>query len=160
MTTIGWRFAIDRGGTFTDVVGVAPDGALHLAKVLSRDPAHPGDPALRGLRSVLDAHGEQHGRTVASVRLGTTVATNALLERTGAATLLVTSQGYGDALAIGYQERPDIFARAIRRPAPLYQAVAEVPERIDAAGAVLTPLDDAALHRALAAARRDGMQAV
>jgi 5-oxoprolinase (ATP-hydrolysing) len=160
MTTPGWRFAIDRGGTFTDVVAFAPDGSLHLAKVLSRDPAHPGDPALRGIRGVLDAHGEQHGRSVASVRLGTTVATNALLERTGAATLLVTSQGFGDALAIGYQERPDIFARAIRRPVPLYQRVTEVAERIDAAGAVLTPLDEAALQRALAVARRDGLDAV
>ena len=160
MTTIGWRFAIDRGGTFTDVVGLAPDGSLHLAKVLSRDPAHAGDPALRGLRRVLDAQGEQHGRTVDSVRLGTTVATNALLERTGSPTLLVTSQGFGDALAIGYQERPDIFARAIRRPAPLYRRVAEVAERIDAEGAVLTPLDVEALRRALAAARRDGLQAV
>ena len=90
-TTNGWRFAIDRGGTFTDVVGFAPDGSLHLAKVLSRDPAQPGDPALRGLRSVLDAHGARYGRSVSAVRLGTTVATNALLERTGAPTLLLTS---------------------------------------------------------------------
>ena len=160
MTASGWRFAIDRGGTFTDVVGRAPDGSLHVAKVLSRDPAHAGDPALRGVRAVLDAHGDLHGRTVAAVRLGTTVATNALLERTGAATLLVTSEGFGDALAIGYQERPDIFARAIRRPAPLYRRVVEVPERIDASGAVLTPLDEAALQRAFAEARRDGLASV
>jgi 5-oxoprolinase (ATP-hydrolysing) len=160
MTSSGWRFAIDRGGTFTDVVGRASDGSLHVAKVLSRDPAHAGDPALRGIRVVLDAQGATHGRAVAAVRLGTTVATNALLERTGAATLLVTSQGFGDALAIGYQERPDIFARAIRRPAPLYRRVVEVPERIDASGAVLTPLDEASLRRALVDARRAGLESV
>ena len=80
-TVPGWRFAIDRGGTFTDVVGFAPDGTLYTAKVLSRDPLHPGDPAMRGLRELLARHGATHGRDVASVRLGTTVATNALLER-------------------------------------------------------------------------------
>ncbi|HWJ05946.1 MAG TPA: hydantoinase B/oxoprolinase family protein [Steroidobacteraceae bacterium] len=159
-TAAGWRFAIDRGGTFTDVVGFAPDGALHTAKVLSRDPSQPGDPALRGIRAVLDTAGPVHGRRVASVRLGTTVATNALLERAGAATLLVTTAGLADALLIGDQSRPDIFARSIRRPPPLYARVCAVPERIDAAGAVLTPLDEDALGRALEEARRDGIASV
>ncbi len=156
----GWRFAIDRGGTFTDVVGVAPDGGLHTCKVLSRDPHRPADPALRGIDQLLEQHGDVHGRRVISVRLGTTVATNALLERTGAPTLLVTSLGMRDALLIGYQERPDIFAREIRRPAPLYRSVVEIPERIDADGRVLTPLDADALRTALAAARTDGIEAV
>ena len=100
---------------------------------------------------MLDQYGAAFGRHVTSVRLGTTVATNALLERAGAPTLLVTSQGMRDALVIGYQERPDIFARAIRRPSPLYRHVVEVPERVDAQGQVLTPLDEDALGRALAA---------
>lgn len=156
----GWRFAVDRGGTFTDVVGFGPDGSLHTAKVLSRDPHQPGDPALRGIKAVLEVHGPHLGRDVAAVRLGTTVATNALLERAGARTLLITTQGLRDALLIGYQERPDIFAREIRRPAPLYELVVEVPERIDAAGAVLTPLDVMALQRELDRARAAGIEAV
>ncbi|HEX9207228.1 MAG TPA: hydantoinase B/oxoprolinase family protein [Steroidobacteraceae bacterium] len=156
----GWRFAVDRGGTFTDVVGFGPDGSLHTAKVLSRDPHQPEDPALRGIKAVLAAHGPRLGRRIVSVRLGTTVATNALLERAGARTLLVTTQGLRDALLIGYQERPDIFARAIRRPASLYEQVVEVPERIDAAGAVLTPLDVAVLRHELERARAAGVEAV
>jgi len=156
----GWRFAVDRGGTFTDVVGLAPDGALHTAKVLSRDPGQPVDPALRGIRAVLDTADPVHGRRVASVRLGTTVATNALLERAGATTLLVTTAGLADALLIGDQARPDIFARSIRRPAPLYDRVRAVPERIDATGGVLTPLDEQALRRVLEEARRDGIESV
>jgi 5-oxoprolinase (ATP-hydrolysing) len=132
--TTGWAFAVDRGGTFTDVVGTAPDGSLHTCKVLSRDPHRPADPALRGIDLLLERHGAACGRRVTSVRLGTTVATNALLERTGAPTLLVTSQGMRDALLIGYQDRPDIFARAIRRPSPLYREVVEIPERVDATG--------------------------
>jgi 5-oxoprolinase (ATP-hydrolysing) len=156
----GWRFAADRGGTFTDVVGFGPDGSLHTAKVLSQDPRQAEDPALRGIKAVLDAHGARLGRDVESVRLGTTVATNALLDRAGARTLLVTTQGLRDALLIGYQERPDIFARAIRRPAPLYECVVEVPERIDADGLVLTPLDLAALQRELERARAAGIEAV
>jgi 5-oxoprolinase (ATP-hydrolysing) len=155
----GWRFAIDRGGTFTDVVGIAPDGSLHIDKVLSQDPAHPGDPALRGIARVLQRHGPRHGQRVASVRLGTTVATNALLERTGAPTLLVVSAGMRDALAIGTQERPDIFARAIRKPPPLYADVVEVPERIDADGVELTALDEAALRAQLFAGRERGLTA-
>ncbi len=159
-TRSGWRFAIDRGGTFTDVVGMAPDGSLHVVKVLSRDPGHPGDPALRGLRELLDANDARHGRDVASVRLGTTVATNALLERCGAPTLLVTTQGLADALLIGYQERPDIFARGIHRPPPLHALARAVPERIDAAGEVLTPLDEDALRTVLREAQRDGISSV
>ena len=116
----GWHFAIDRGGTFTDVVGVSPSGGAAHLKVLSRDPLHPGDPAVRGMESVLAAHDAARERRVLAVRLGTTVATNALLERKGDPTLLVTTRGLRDALRIGYQKRPDIFARAIHLPPPLY----------------------------------------
>ena len=109
---------------------------------------------------MLERQGPRLGRAVEAVRLGTTVATNALLERAGARTLLITTQGLRDALLIGYQERPDIFARAIRRPPPLYEQVVEVPERIDAAGAVLTPLDVMAVQRELDRARAAGIEAV
>src|SRR6185436_15987570 len=126
----GWNFAIDRGGTFTDVVGVSPLGELHALKVLSRDPLHAGDPAVRGIESMLAAH--DAGGSVLGVRLGTTVATNALLTRKGDPTLLVTTRGLGEALRIGYQNRPDIFARAIHLPPPLYSEFVEADERIDA----------------------------
>jgi 5-oxoprolinase (ATP-hydrolysing) len=155
----GWRFAIDRGGTFTDIVAWDPDGRLHTHKVLSRDPRHPGDAAVRGIDDVLRRHGDASA-ALDSVRLGTTVATNALLERKGEPTVLVTTRGFGDALRIGYQNRPDIFAREIRLPAMLYAAVIEAEERVDAAGSVLTPLDEDALAAALADERRRGLRSV
>ena len=155
----GWRFAIDRGGTFTDIVATDPAGALHTHKVLSRDPAHPGDAAVRGIGELLARHGAA-AATVESVRLGTTVATNALLERRGEPTLLVVTRGLGDVLRIGYQQRPDIFAREIRLPAVLYAGSVEAHERIAADGTVLEPLDEAALRRALEDARRQGLRAV
>ena len=156
----GWHFAIDRGGTFTDVVGVSPSGALHTLKVLSRDPLHAGDPAVRGMESMLAAHDAARERRVRSVRLGTTVATNALLERKGDPTLLVTTRGLGEALRIGYQNRPDIFARAIHLPPPLYTQVVEADERIDAGGTVLTALDEARLRGSLERARASGLTSV
>ena len=155
----GWRFAIDRGGTFTDIVAWDPAGHVFTHKVLSRDPRHPGDAAARGIREVLERHASGTA-DVASVRLGTTVATNALLERKGEPTCLVTTRGFRDALRIGYQNRPDIFARAIRLPAMLYSRVIEADERVDAAGKVLAPLDEPALAVALRAARRDGLRSV
>ena len=155
----GWRFAIDRGGTFTDVVARDPEGTLHTHKVLSRDPRRPGDPAVRAIADVL-ARVPGSGRLLESVRLGTTVATNALLERKGEPTLLVTTRGLGDVLRIGYQNRPDIFARAIRLPPALYSMVIEANERIDASGSVLEPLDEASLLAALSEARAGGLRAV
>ena len=155
----GWNFAIDRGGTFTDVVGVSPLGELHALKVLSRDPLHSGDPAVRGIESMLAAHDAERG-AVLGVRLGTTVATNALLTRKGDPTLLVTTRGLGEALRIGYQNRPDIFARAIRLPPPLYSEFVEADERIDADGTVLTALDEGELRRKLASARGSGLTSV
>ena len=156
----GWQFAVDRGGTFTDVVGLAPDGELHTLKLLSRDPAHAGDPVIRGIGLLLAAHATGTPPEVESVRLGTTVATNALLERKGERVLLVTTRGLGDALRIGYQNRPDIFARAIRMPPVLYAAVVEADERIDAGGRVLTPLDEAQLRRELERVRGTGVGSV
>jgi 5-oxoprolinase (ATP-hydrolysing) len=155
----GWRFAIDRGGTFTDVVAWDPDGRLHAHKVLSRNASHAGDPAVRGIGEVLARSGAAHA-VIDSVRLGTTVATNALLERKGEATVLVTTRGFGDALRIGYQNRPDIFAREIRPPPMLYSAVIEANERVDAAGQVLEALDEPALRRALEGAHKVGQRAV
>jgi 5-oxoprolinase (ATP-hydrolysing) len=155
----GWRFAIDRGGTFTDVVARDPGGRLHTHKVLSQDASHGGDPAVRGIGEVLARNGADRA-AIESVRLGTTVATNALLERKGEPTALVTTRGLGDALRIGYQNRPDIFARQIRLPPMLYDLVIEADERVDAAGTVLEPLDEAALRSALEAARRSGLQAI
>ncbi|HQR24768.1 MAG TPA: hydantoinase B/oxoprolinase family protein [Steroidobacteraceae bacterium] len=154
----GWRFAIDRGGTFTDVVARDPQGRLHTHKVLSRA-TRPGDPAVHAIADILARHAGP-GASVESVRLGTTVATNALLERKGEPTLLVTTRGFGDALRIGYQNRPDIFARAIQLPAMLYSAVIEASERVDASGAVLEPLDERSLADALVAARHDGLRSV
>jgi 5-oxoprolinase (ATP-hydrolysing) len=155
----GWRFAIDRGGTFTDIVATGPDGRLHTHKVLSHDAAHPGDPAVRGIGELLLSCGADED-PVESVRLGTTVATNALLERRGEATLLVVTRGLRDILRIGYQHRPDIFARAIRLPAMLYSQALEARERLDADGSVLEALDEEHLAAALAAARTDGLRAV
>jgi 5-oxoprolinase (ATP-hydrolysing) len=155
----GWRFAIDRGGTFTDIVAWDPDGSVHTHKLLSRDASHGGDPAVRGIGDVLARRGGT-AAAVESVRLGTTVATNALLERKGEPTLLVMTRGFGDALRIGYQHRPDIFARDIRLPPMLYAAVIEADERLDATGAVLTPLDEVALRVALDDAFRSGLRSV
>src|SRR4051794_17195722 len=107
------------------------------------------------MRLLLDTHARDTSPHIESVRLGTTVATNALLERAGAPTLLVTSTGMHDALTIGYQERPDIFARAIRKPPPLYRRVVAVAERVDPAGHVLVPLDDAELRQELLQARSE-----
>ncbi len=154
-----WQFAIDRGGTFTDVVARDPDGHLHTHKVLSRDPKRPGDPAVRAIDDVL-ARVPGSGKRLESVRLGTTVATNALLERKGEPTLLVTTRGLGDALRIGYQNRPDIFARAIRLPPALYASVVEANERVDATGVVLEPLDEDSLLAELSEARAGGLRSV
>ena len=158
---VGWEFWIDRGGTFTDVIGVAPDGTLHVRKVLSRrDRASgAGDPGLAVVRSLIAAARGAWAR-IAALKVGTTVATNALLERTGAEVLLVTTAGFADALAIGDQSRPDIFARHIVRPERLYGQVIEARERIDADGRVLTALDETALARDLERARRAGVRAV
>jgi 5-oxoprolinase (ATP-hydrolysing) len=154
-----WQFWVDRGGTFTDVVGRRPSGELVATKLLSVLPGEYDDATVPGIRALFDRHAAV-GERIARVRVGTTVATNTLLERDGAATLLVTTRGLGDALAIGTQERPDLFRRDIRLPAPLYGRVVEARERVSAEGDVLEPLDAAELAAALAAAREAGFASV
>ncbi len=156
-----WQFWIDRGGTFTDVVGRAPDGPLHTLKLLSENPEHYPDAAVEGIRRLLGlAAGEPitPGR-VDCVKMGTTVATNALLERKGDRTLLVTTRGFRDALRIAYQARPRLFDRRILLPELLYERVVEANERFGAHGERLQPLDEAALHAELQAAFDAGIRA-
>src|SRR5260370_38994230 len=152
MTTASrWEFWIDRGGTFTDVVGRRPDGTLAAHKLLSENPEAYGDAAVQGIRNLL---GLKAGEPIppgliGAVEMGTTVATNALLERRGARTLLVTTKGFRDALKIGYQARPKIFARHIVQPDMLFEQVIEVGERVRADGTVEATPDLAALRRGL-----------
>ncbi len=158
----GWRFWIDRGGTFTDVVACDPEGRLQLRKVLSEQPERgipQADPAVDAMRSLLGlGPAEPIGAgQIAEVRLGTTVATNALLEHRGAPVLLLINRGFADLLTIGDQHRPDIFALAIERPRPLELRVLEVGGRLAADGRELEPLQlDEPLARALHQARADG----
>ncbi|QJQ32135.1 5-oxoprolinase [Sphingomonas lacunae] len=153
-----WRFWIDRGGTFTDVVARRPDGSLTTAKLLSEDPSRQEDAAVAAIRHLT---GVTTGPLPpCDVRMGTTVATNALLERKGEAVLLVTSRGFGDALTIGYQDRPDIFARAIHLPHPPFDRVIEIDERVTAQGEVLIPLDEETAGSAMAAAFALGIKSV
>ncbi|HYJ28797.1 MAG TPA: hydantoinase/oxoprolinase family protein, partial [Allosphingosinicella sp.] len=152
-----WAFSIDRGGTFTDIVARAPDGRLHIAKLLSDNPGRYDDAAVAGIRMLMADEAEA---TIAAVKMGTTVATNALLERKGEPVVLAITAGFGDALRIGYQARPDIFARRIRLPEPLYGRVVEIDERVTAAGEVLRALDLAAAEAGLRAAYDEGYRAV
>src|SRR5437660_2650849 len=155
----GWQFWIDRGGTFTDVIGLSPAGELHVRKVPSASAGGAaGDPGLGAARAILEACAES--RAVTAVKVGTTVATNALLTRTGEPVVLVTTAGFGDALRIGYQNRPDIFARHIVLPERLYSTVIEAGERIDYSGAILTPLDARSLRTDLQRARPAGLRSV
>ncbi|MEW2130036.1 hydantoinase B/oxoprolinase family protein [Streptomyces sp. NPDC005435] len=156
MAGTGWQFWIDRGGTFTDIVARRPDGTLVTRKLLSENPARYADAAVAGVRGLLGDSPEP----VDSVRMGTTVATNALLERTGERTLLVITRGFRDALRIAYQDRPRIFARRIELPEQLYARVLEVDERIAADGTVLRAPDLDALERELRRAHDDGIRAV
>ena len=130
----GWQFWIDRGGTFTDVVARGPDGAIRVHKLLSDNPEQYEDAALQGIRRLLGLGAEQPipAAAIDAVKMGTTVATNALLERKGERVALAITAGLGDALRIGYQARPDIFARHIVLPQPLYGRVIEVEERLTA----------------------------
>jgi len=157
-----WDFWIDRGGTFTDVVARRPDGSLVTHKLLSDNPEHYGDAALQGIRVLLGLKSTEAipaGR-IGSVKMGTTVATNALLERKGDAAVLVTTKGFADALRIGYQVRPKLFDLRINLPQMLYCRVIEADERMSARGQELAPLDPQQVHRALQAAYDDGIRAV
>ncbi|BDA82628.1 5-oxoprolinase [Aureimonas sp. SA4125] len=157
-----WDFWIDRGGTFTDIIGRSPDGTLTPMKLLSENPGVYDDAALQGIRELLGLEaGEAFppGR-IGTVRMGTTVATNALLERKGDRTLLLITRGFRDALKIAYQARPDIFAKEIILPEQLYERVAEASERVLADGTVELALDDNGVREALAAARADGIDSI
>ncbi|MEO1551284.1 MAG: hydantoinase B/oxoprolinase family protein [Pseudomonadota bacterium] len=160
--TGAWDFWIDRGGTFTDIVARAPDGTLHRAKHLSENPEQYEDAALHGIRQFLGLAAAEPIplRAVNTVKMGTTVATNALLERKGDPVVLVTNEGLGDHLRLAYQHRPDLFARHIILPEMLYTRVIEVPGRIHAHGFEETPLDLSVLEAGLNAARADGIDAV
>ena len=154
----GWRFWIDRGGTFTDVVARTPEGALKVRKLLSENPARYSDAAVHAIAGLLGEAGG--GGAVRHLKMGTTVATNALLQRRGEPVLLVVTQGYADALLIGYQNRPELFALEIKRPAPLYAEVLEARERMNAGGETLERLDAGSLLEGLRAARRRGLRSV
>jgi 5-oxoprolinase (ATP-hydrolysing) len=151
VTSDRWQFWIDRGGTFTDVVARSPRGELLTRKLLSDDPEHYADAAVQGIRDLLGVSAGDPIPTaqVGEVRMGTTVATNALLERAGDRTVLVVTRGFGDALRIGYQHRPKLFVRRIDLPSMLYEQVIEVDERIGARGEVVRPLDLLAAEGAL-----------
>ncbi|MFF5285445.1 hydantoinase B/oxoprolinase family protein [Streptomyces sp. NPDC013171] len=155
-----WEFWIDRGGTFTDVVGRRPDGRLVSRKVLSHDPARRQDAAVAGIRLLLGLGPDDPvpADRIAVVKMGTTVATNALLERRGEPTVLLITEGFRDALRIAYQNRPRLFDRHIVLPEAVYARVIEVPERVDAHGHVVHPLDEPAVAAALAAAHGDGLR--
>ncbi len=159
-----WQFWIDRGGTFTDIVAQKPDGQFVVHKLLSENPDRYADAPLQGIRDLMDIEPDQPipAEHIAMVKMGTTVATNALLERKGDRTLFITTQGFRDVLRIGYQNRPDIFAREIVLPDMLYEQVIEVTERLSAQGEVLIPLSQqsqADLLRSLQSAYDRGIRA-
>jgi len=157
-----WEFWIDRGGTFTDVVARDPEGRLTTRKLLSENPERYADAAVQGIRDCLGLPDDAPipAGTIAAVKMGTTVATNALLERKGEAVLLLITEGFRDLLRIGTQARPALFDLHIRRPELLYAEVAEVPGRLDASGAEIAPLDEGAVRAALRAAWAKGIRAV
>ncbi|MBB93351.1 MAG: 5-oxoprolinase [Rhodobacteraceae bacterium] len=155
-----WEFWIDRGGTFTDIVARRPDGTLQTHKLLSENPERYRDAAVQGIREIMDVEGPFPDKAIAAVKMGTTVATNALLERKGARVLLMITRGFSDLLRIGYQTRPDLFALHIRRPDLLYEDVAELDERLDADGTVLEPLNEDSARAALQTAYDAGIRAV
>ncbi len=156
----GWQFWIDRGGTFTDVVARRPGGSLVTRKLLSENPARYADAAVRGIRELLTLENSEPipSSIIDAVKMGTTVATNALLERKGDRTALVITRGFKDLLRIGYQNRPHLFKRHIVLPELLYDAVIEASERIDSQGEVISPLDEVGLERDLKACYKNGIR--
>jgi 5-oxoprolinase (ATP-hydrolysing) len=157
-----WQFWMDRGGTFTDIVAKKPDGSLVTHKLLSENPGHYKDAAIQGIRELLGLADDQALpiELIDEVKMGTTVATNALLERKGEQTLLVTSHGLGDVLKIGYQTRPDIFALDIRLPDQLYVGVEEASERLLADGTIDRPFDEEGLAVRLIEWRKQGIESI
>ncbi len=157
-----WQFWIDRGGTFTDIVARRPDGTLATHKLLSENPFHYDDAVLRGIRDVIGLGPDDPLPTdaIEAVKMGTTVATNALLERQGEATVLAITRGFADALRIGYQNRPDIFARHIVLAEQICAEVIEIDARVGAQGEELRPLDPVATRAALRKAHDQGYRAI
>jgi 5-oxoprolinase (ATP-hydrolysing) len=158
---MAWQFWIDRGGTFTDIVARAPDGSLSAHKLLSENPEAYRDAAIAGIRRILGIAPGQPipAQRIAAVKMGTTVATNALLERKGERTLLLVNRGFRDALRIGYQTRPRLFDLDVKLPEMLYAEVAEIPGRLDAAGAELEALDEGVTRAVLRDALARGIGA-
>ncbi len=156
-----WEFWVDRGGTFTDIVALQPDGKMLTHKLLSESPGY-RDAAIQGIRDILKipAGDSLPIEKIAAVKMGTTVATNALLERTGESTLLVTTRGFRDQLRIGYQTRPDLFALNVQLPEMLHCDVLEVDERLDAHGNVIKPLDCEGARLGLERYYREGIRSV
>jgi 5-oxoprolinase (ATP-hydrolysing) len=157
-----WQIWIDRGGTFTDIVAKKPDGSLITRKLLSENPEKYRDAAVQGIRDILGLGPDEPipEDAIGAVKMGTTVATNALLERKDDRTLLVTTLGFGDALRIGYQNRPDLFARHILLPEMLYEEVIEVPERISAQGEMVLALDEKVATEGMEKAYARGVRAI
>ncbi|MAS26220.1 MAG: 5-oxoprolinase, partial [Oceanospirillaceae bacterium] len=158
-TASDWQFWIDRGGTFTDIVALTPKGDLLSYKLLSENPEHYQDAAVEGVRRLQAQHADQP-QAIGSIKMGTTVATNALLERKGERVALFITAGLRDQLRIGYQTRTDIFAIRIDKAEPLYERVYEVPERILADGGIDYALDEEALLVQLLEARNAGFNSI
>src|SRR5215510_14276760 len=159
---MGWQFWIDRGGTFTDVVARRPDGTLVTHKLLSENPGRYRDAALAGIREILSLEKDAviPGQDIEAVKMGTTVATNALLERKGSRTALFITRGFRDALRIAYQNRPRIFDRHIVLPEMLYSKVVEVEERVGAHGELVLPLDAKATEVSLRNVHAEGFRSI
>ena len=155
-----WEFWIDRGGTFTDVVALDPDGSVHTHKLLSENPERYQDAAVQGIRDMMGVSGRFPDNSIGAVKMGTTVATNALLERKGERVLLLITKGFRDLLLIGYQTRPRLFDLAIKRPDLLYEDVAELDERLDADGKTAHPLNESTARDALQVAYDKGIRSV
>ena len=159
MTAKQWEFWVDRGGTFTEIVAQRPDGQIVTHKLLSENPERYADAAVQGIKELMGTDTPPPG-SIRAVKMGTTVATNALLERKGAPVLLLITAGFKDLLTIGYQNRPRLFDLEIIRPTRLYKDVSEVTERLDAEGGVVTPLDADGARAALQSAYDQGLRAV
>ncbi|MFM8444456.1 MAG: hydantoinase B/oxoprolinase family protein [Methylococcus sp.] len=156
-----WQFWIDRGGTFTDLVALAPDGRRLTHKLLSEHPERYADAALQGIADLLQLHADDDTvPAIAAIKMGTTVGTNALLERRGEPTVLAITRGFADALRIGNQSRPDIFALHVQRPEPLYARVTEIGGRLDAQGVELEPLNLELARQDLTACFAEGYRAL
>jgi 5-oxoprolinase (ATP-hydrolysing) len=159
--TSKWKFAIDRGGTFTDIVGIDPEGNFHSLKLLSQSGSYK-EASIEGIRRILDLSAETHlsEDQIEGIRFGTTVATNALLERKGCNVALLITKGFADLLEIGYQSRPDIFTLCVRKPSLLYADVLEIDERIDHAGNTIKSINTARLPEMIDRLKAANVQAV